>query len=67
MSPTIHLLLVVSTILAAGVAWIIAGMTPATIVRVTAAIVGVLLYVCPVDLIDDAAATGDRTGGSDVG
>lgn len=66
-SAVIHLLLIASTLIAAGVAWIIVGLSLATIVSVTAAIVGVLLYIRPLDLLGNPVAVSHRIGGHDVG
>ncbi|QYE37190.1 hypothetical protein KZX46_21360 (plasmid) [Polymorphobacter sp. PAMC 29334] len=68
MSPAFLLLLVISTIVASGVAWMIVGLTPATAIGVAGAIVGVLLYIRPLDYVDASAAEpGDHIGGTDVG
>lgn len=68
MSAAVHLLLVVSTIIAAGGAWFIVGLEPGTVFSVGAAVVGVLLYVGPVDFAEAIASeASDLTGGSDVG
>ena len=68
MSAAVHLLLVASTIIAAAVAWMIVGLTPATVVSVASAVVGVLLYVRPLDLAAASVSeASDPTGGSDVG
>ena len=66
MSAAVHLLLVVSTIIAAGVAWMIVGLTPATVLGVATAIVGGLLYIRPLGL-DDTPATNGSLGGTDAG
>ena len=66
MSAAVHLLFVVSTIIAAGVAWLIAGLTPAAVLSVATAIVGGLLYIRPLGL-DDALATSSSVGGNDAG
>ena len=68
MSAAVHLLLIVSTIIAVGVAWIIVGLTPATVLSVASAVVGVLLYFRPLDFaVATASKASDLTGGSDVG
>ena len=66
MSAAVHLLLIVSTIIAAGVAWMIVGLTPATVFSVATTIVGELLYIRPLGL-DDALATSSSVGGNDAG
>ena len=67
MSAAVHLLLVVSTIIAAGVAWIIVGLAPETVLTVASAVIGVLLYVGPADFAEAIASeASDLTGGSDV-
>jgi len=65
-SAAVHLLLVVSTIIAAGVAWMIVGLTPTTVLSVATTIVGGLLYIRPLGL-DDALATSSSVGGNDAG
>ncbi|MBC7497934.1 MAG: hypothetical protein H7243_12395 [Sphingomonadaceae bacterium] len=66
MSAAVHLLLIVSTIIAAGVAWMVAGLMPAAVLNVATAIVGGLLYIRPLGL-DDAPATSSSLGGTDAG
>ena len=68
MSAAVHLLLVIGTVIAAGVAWIIVGLAPETVLTVAPAVVGVMLYIRPLNFaVATASKASDLTGGSDVG
>ena len=68
MSAAVHLLLVIGTVIAAAVAWIIVELAPATVLSVAAAAMGVLFYIGPVDFAEATASEArDANGGSDVG